>query len=237
MAEGNSQPADTTPPTDASADASSPDYLKIIANHREELLTAMKATDWVETKNKDGIRITYRMTDKGKMFRCEYEVDASPKVSIRYCSPAKGPLNGLREKFRKSALKSVEIIEETEKYFITREVLGSAMMGLISERDLICVYGWDTETEDKGAYILHPSIEHPKYPPKDKPVRAIKHAGGHFFFPVEGNPDKSNVVVLIVLNMGGMLPVSVVDSFQTGAMFDFATQWKDAAAKKFHESN
>ena len=52
MAEGNSQPADTTPPTDASADASSPDYLKIIANHREELLTAMKATDWVETKNK-----------------------------------------------------------------------------------------------------------------------------------------------------------------------------------------
>ena len=79
------------------------------------------------------------------------------------------------------------------------------MMGLISERDLICVYGWDTETEDKGAYILRkllndyttrikqmihsfvdPSIEHPKYPPKDKPVRAIKHAGGHFFFPVEG---------------------------------------------------
>ena len=47
MAEGNS-PADTTPSTDASA----PDYSKIIADHREELLTAMKATDWVETKNK-----------------------------------------------------------------------------------------------------------------------------------------------------------------------------------------
>jgi len=41
MAEGNS-----------STDASAPDYLKIIADHREELLTAMKATDWVETKNK-----------------------------------------------------------------------------------------------------------------------------------------------------------------------------------------
>ena len=61
--------------------------------------------------------------------------------------------------------------------------------------------------------------------------------GIHNLFCNIRNPDKSNVVVLIVLNMGGMLPVSVVDSFQTGAMFDFATQWKDAAAKKFHESN
>ena len=34
------------------SDAPAPDYLKIIADHREELLAAMKATDWVETKNK-----------------------------------------------------------------------------------------------------------------------------------------------------------------------------------------
>lgn len=40
-----------------------------------------------------------------------------------------------------------------------------------------------------------------------------------------------------VLNMGGMLPVSVVDSFQTGALFDFTIQWRDAIDKKFHESN
>ena len=43
MAEGNSSPA---------KDASKPDYLKIIADHRKELLMAMQATDWVETKNK-----------------------------------------------------------------------------------------------------------------------------------------------------------------------------------------
>ena len=42
---------------------------------------------------------------------------------------------------------------------------------------------------------------------------------------------------IIALNMGGMLPVSLVDSFQTGALFDFAIQWKTAAANKFHESN
>jgi len=42
MAEGNSPPADTP----------APDYLKIIADHREELLAAVKATDWVVTKSK-----------------------------------------------------------------------------------------------------------------------------------------------------------------------------------------
>jgi len=36
MAEGNSKP----------------DYLKIIADHRKELLMAMQTTDWAETKNK-----------------------------------------------------------------------------------------------------------------------------------------------------------------------------------------
>jgi len=47
MAEGNSPRADMT-----KENVSPPDYLKIIADHREELLTAMKATDFVETKNK-----------------------------------------------------------------------------------------------------------------------------------------------------------------------------------------
>jgi len=37
--------------------------------------------------------------------------------------------------------------------------------------------------------------------------------------------------------MGGMLPVSVVEAFQTGVLFDFATQWKDAAAKQYHKFN
>ena len=51
------------------------------------------------------------------------------------------------------------------------------------------------------------------------------------------NSDKCRMEAFFVLNMGGMLPVSVVDSFQTGALFDFTTQWRDAVDKKFHESN
>ena len=51
------------------------------------------------------------------------------------------------------------------------------------------------------------------------------------------NPDKAKVVALLAVNMGGMLPVSLVDSFQTGPIFDFVTEWKIAAASKFHESN
>ena len=31
--------------------------------------------------------------------------------------------------------------------------MASAMMGLISERDVVSVYGWDTEA-DGGAYII-----------------------------------------------------------------------------------
>ena len=51
------------------------------------------------------------------------------------------------------------------------------------------------------------------------------------------NPDKTKVVSLLVFNMGGMLPVSLVDSFLAGSILDFATEWKTAAANKFHESN
>jgi len=57
------------------------------------------------------------------------------------------------------------------------------------------------------------------------------------YYLIIRNPDKCKVVALFVLNMGGMLPVSVVDSFQTGALFNFATEWKAQTAKKFHESN
>jgi len=42
MAEGDAPPESKSPP----------DYLKIIADHREEIVEATKATDWVETKNK-----------------------------------------------------------------------------------------------------------------------------------------------------------------------------------------
>ena len=83
--------------------------------------------------------------------------------------------------------------------------------------------------------MIHFSVEHPDYPPQSKPVRATKHLAGQLFFPVEGNPNKCVMHAVAQIDLGGMLPVSVISSFQPNFLFDNATQLKQAVAEKFHE--
>lgn len=216
------------------AEGSTTDYWKMIIEHRDKVMAVLKETDWVEAKNKNGIKISYRQTDTGKIFHLEVELDASPAIARRYVTP--GP-KGLRDKFsKKSPMKEFTVIEETEKYLIARDVLHGAMMGIIAERDMVSVYGGEDESEI-GAYMMHPSIEHPDYPPQPKPVRAFKHLAGQLFFPVEGDPNKCVFHGVAQADLGGMLPASVIASFQPNAMFDNATQLKQAIINKFHEKN
>jgi len=218
----------------AMAEGSSVDYWKMIIEHRDKLLAILKETDWVEAKNKDGIKVSYKQADNGKIFHVEAELDASPVVARRYVIP--GP-KGLREKFlKKSPVREFKVIEEAEKYFIGYEVLHGGMLGIISERDTISVYGGEDDSEI-GAYMVHFSIEHPDYPPQSKPVRAFKHLAGQLFFPVEGDPNKCILHGVAQIDLGGMLPMSIVGSFQPKIMYENVTQLKQAIADKFHERN
>ena len=214
------------------AESSTTDYWKLIVEHRDKVMAVLKETDWVEAKNKNGIKVSYKQTDKGKIFHLEVELDVSPAVGRRYVTPGS---KGLRDKFlKKNPIKEFKVIEETEKYFIAYEILHGAMMGMISERDVVSVYGGEDECE-MGAYMVHFSIEHPDYPPQPKPVRAIKHLAGQLFFPVEGDPNKCVLHGVAQVDLGGMIPASIIASFQPNAMFDNATQLKQAIADKFHE--
>ena len=216
------------------AEGSTTDYWKKIIEHRDVIMALLKETDWVEAKNKNGIKVSYKQAEKGKIFHLELELDTSPASARRYVTP--GP-KGLRDKFlKKNMIKEFKIIENTEKYMIAHEILHGAMLGIISERDVVNIYGGEDDSEI-GAYMIHFSVEHPDYPPQPKPVRATKHLAGQLFFPVEGNPNKCVMHAVAQIDLGGMLPVSVISSFQPNFLFDFATQLKQAIVEKLHEKD
>jgi len=212
------------------AEGSTTDYWKLVCEHRDKALEFIKETDWVESKNKDGIRITYKDTDQGRMFHGETELNVPPATARLYFTP--GP-NGLRDKVQTN-IKEVKVIQEGDKFFIVREVFAGNIM--ISDRDMVCVYGGEDDC-DFGAYTMGPSVEHPDYPAQPKPVRATKHFAAFLFMRVDGDPNKSVLHVVIRMDMGGMVPVSVVQSFQPKKLFEMFTQTKKGIADKVHEKN
>ena len=210
------------------------DYWKLIIEQREKIIAVLKETDWIEAKNKNGVKVSYRQTDKGKIFHLEVELDASPAIARRYVTP--GP-KGLRGKaLKKHPVKEFNMIEETEKYLIAYEIFHGAMLGIISDRDVVSVYGGEDES-DIGAYMINCSVEHPNYPPQSKPVRAIKHLGGQLFFPVEGDPNKCIMHGIMHIELGGMLPAFVISSFQSSIMLEGGIHLKEAVIDKLHEKN
>lgn len=216
------------------AEGYSPDYWQMICNGRDRILAAIKETDWVEAKNKDGIRVTYRETDQGRMYHVETELDIPPATARRYFTP--GP-NGLRDKFiKKNPLKEFRVVQEEDKYFIAYEVLHALMLGVISERDCVSVFGGE-DVSDIGAYMVSVSINHPDYPPQGSSVRLIKHITGQVLLRVDGEPNKCVLHGVGVVDMGGMIPVSIIQSFQPKMFFERITELKQAIANKFHEKN
>ena len=218
------------------AEGSSPDYWQFICEHRDRVLALIKETDWVEESNQDGIRISYRETDKGRMVQVETQLDVPPAVGRRYVTP--GPIsNGLREKYvKKNPIKEFKIIQEADKYVIAYEVLHGLMGGVVAERDFVNVYGFEDDS-DIGAYLISTSVEHPDYPPLYEPVRATMHISGQMFLRVDGDPNKCMFHGLSLVDLGGMLPVALIQPVQSRMLFKGTGEMKKAIAKKFHEQN
>jgi len=204
----------------------------MVCDHRDKILALIKETDWIEVKNKDGIIIRYRDTDQGRMFYSEAELNIPPATARRYLIPG-----GLRDKFlKKKPIKELKIIQQGDKYVLAHEVTYGILLGIISERDMVSVYGGEDEC-DFGAYMMSPSIEHPDYPPQAKPVRAFKYISGQLFMRVDGDPNKCVFHSVGLADLGGMVPVSIIQSFQPKMAFENITELKQAIANKFHEKN
>jgi len=99
----------------------------MICDHHDRILSLIKETDWVEAKNKDGIRISYRDTDKGRpgrMVHVEAELNVSPATAKQYFTL--GP-KGVRDKFQTN-IKEVKVIKEADNYLITYEVIAGKLI-------------------------------------------------------------------------------------------------------------
>ena len=204
----------------------------MICDHRDKVLALIKETDWIEVKNKDGVIIRYRDTDQGRMLYVEAELNIPPATARRYVTPG-----GLRDKFlKKKPIKELKVIQQADKYILAYEVIHSALLGIISERDVVSVYGGEDEC-DFGAYMMGPSIEHPDYPPQSVPVRAVKHISGQLFMRVDGDPNKCVLHSVRLVDLGGMVPVFVIQSYQPKMALDSMNELKQAIANKFHEKN
>jgi len=215
------------------AEGSSPDYWQIICDHRDKILALIKETDWIEIKNKHGIRITYRDTDQGRpgrMFHVEAELNVPPATAKLYFTP--GP-KGVRDKFQNN-IRDVKVVTEADNYFIAHEVITGKL--IISDRDTVCLYGGEDDC-DIGAYLMGPSVEHPDYPCQCKPVRATKHIAGFVFLRVDGNPNKCVLHGVARIDLSGILPVSIVRSVQPKLLFETISEVKQAIANKVHEKN
>ena len=53
---------------------------------------------------------------------------------------------------------------------------------------------------------------------------------------MEGDPNKCILHGVLQVDLGGMLPASVISSFQPNAMFENGTQLKQAVVDKLHEN-
>ena len=88
----------------AMAEGTAIDYWKLIIEQRDKIMAVLKETDWVEAKNKSGIKVSYRQTEKGKIFHLEVELDTSPANAKGYVTPRP---KGFREKvFKKHSIKN-----------------------------------------------------------------------------------------------------------------------------------
>jgi len=233
------------------------DYWQIICDHRDKILALIKDTYWFETMNEDGIKVTYRDTDlQGRIFHAETELDISPATAKRYFTP--GP-NGLRDKIQ-GEVKEFKVIQEADNYIVAYEVHSSPNM-IVQDQDMVCVYGGEDEC-DFGAYIMGPSVKYrdpPPCPPQSSPrralqtvlaretmpstlqdsnsttVRATKHLAGFIFLRVDGDPNKCVLHGVIQMDLGGMIPVSMVHSFMPPRFLKMIRKVKQCVADKLHE--
>jgi len=92
------------------------------------------------------------------------------------------------------------------------------------------MYGGEDDS-DIGAYLMGPSVEHEDYPSH---VQATKHIAEFVFLLVDRNPNKCILHGVALIDLGGMLLVSIVRSLQPKLLFKTISEVKQAIAKKVH---
>ncbi|XP_067930383.1 stAR-related lipid transfer protein 5-like [Watersipora subatra] len=191
-------------------------------------------SSWNLVKNyqKEGLIIHARPSDKfsGKIVRGEGLIEASPEECFKHCHPRPE----LTRTQWDSSIKTLEIAEMIQdqgwpEVYLLRTTTHSAGMGLISQRDFLDLI--INVNNDKMVGTMAESIASEKCPPHKDYVRGTNHYCGILCCRLPGEPNRTRLVYIAHSEIGGRLPVSVVNAAVPNAIYNFYAALKKQVAK------
>ncbi|XP_014673960.1 PREDICTED: stAR-related lipid transfer protein 5-like [Priapulus caudatus] len=127
-----------------------------------------------------------------------------------------------------NGLSSIETLEEIDKDLrVVRSCTKSSVMGLISPRDFVDVV-LDTKYDDV-LFTAGKSFLYEKCPAVDSHVRGTNGSTGVMCFKIDGDPNVTRVISILNVDLGGMLPKTVVESAMPSSLVSFFSDLKKAA--------
>ncbi|NXO03179.1 STAR6 protein, partial [Rhinopomastus cyanomelas] len=196
------------------------DYKKIAEEVADKILSYSQDTSgWKVIKVSKNVTVSSKPSQEyaGNLYRGEGLIEEVPRKIIPFMY-----LPEYRSKWD-TTLRSYKLLEKLDQDTgIYHSVTRSYGMGLISSRDFVDLlhvkpYPGDVLTTNSV------SVEDSRCPPSPSCVRGYNKPCGYVCSPLPENPEHSKLVVFIQPELGGMLPVSVVESALPATLISLIT--------------
>ncbi|XP_077870626.1 stAR-related lipid transfer protein 5-like [Saccoglossus kowalevskii] len=188
------------------------DYRALADIALEKVLSyASDGSGWIFHKNTDGIKLYYRPSPEfnGILYKTDFIFNASPKNVYDFTRDM-----GLLQKLNNN-IEETQILEMMDDMAVTRFVLASQLMGLVSPREFINVVSWKEIPEQNAYTVYNNNVEHASYPIVPEFVRGTTYPSGRLLYPVEGEPNKCRVIGFSQSDIK-LSPQTLVDKFAPG---------------------
>ncbi|XP_070533273.1 stAR-related lipid transfer protein 5-like [Ptychodera flava] len=181
-----------------------------------------KIKDWKHYKTKNGVTMSYRVSNEmdGYIYKSEYVLDAPVEKVV--------DLTVDNDKHLKwdtgvSKLETIETLDEHTA--IVRSLTPSFLLGLISPREFIDILGLREFPERNTTFIFFVGVEHPKCPELDGIVRGKNYPSGTFLSPVVGNENKTQALDFVQFDVN-LSPKKLADQVSSTGIFDYIRDLK-----------
>ncbi|XP_077996515.1 stAR-related lipid transfer protein 6-like [Glandiceps talaboti] len=201
------------------------DYQAIADETCKNVVAYYDDTDWIEHKTTKEGRVSYKKSRdwEGQIYRCDFTVAASPQKVEMLLTDIPQHL-----KWNKNMKEIEKIMDISEDLQMRYTVSPSALMGLISSRDFCTLLGTSRIPDRNMTMIYFKSIEYEKCPSVDKYVRAVNYPSGSIIKPIEGEPNKSDVVNITQFD-AKLRPRSLAEKVYPSVLLEYATYLQDGA--------
>ncbi|KAF1635325.1 StAR-related lipid transfer protein 5, partial [Eudyptes filholi] len=174
---------------------------------------------WRGCRRTSEVSVSWRPSAEfaGNAYRGEGILPASPQDVWECIKPVAG---GPRTKWDQN-VKDFEVVEAvSDTVSVCRTTTPSAFMRIISPREFVDVV-LVKQYEDGTMLSAATNAEHPLCPPQPNFVRGFNYPCGCFCIPLQGEPDRTQLLSFFQTDLGGYLPQAVVDSFFPASIAGF----------------